>query len=325
MTDTSKLRFLKFEDLATKNEFEFARVQLCAAIKLHNAHKIQTKIKESSDRWEKVMKISYDEKDGLLRTFKPYANGRNFRLLMEKVFSKAVENVAVHKVAGSDILPGVLDLSLLGETFFKYKKEGEAKSQKRKEIMNQQKDDMRMVEESMGLVPNPTEFDTELIQTPKSNNNIDSGSSVEPEVVEVTTDTAVAKRQKISSNLTDFGKFGQIDLSKSESEPLISPRKIDFDQTSRKSVKKKPSTIKKSKSNRSMDLLNFLDSQTPELDNMFKEVSSTLKKMVPNKNEKSKVDQLKDLLSVKKMLKDEGHDTEVISEQINDLLQSMKK
>ena len=67
----------------------------------------------------------YEEEKGLLRAFKPYASGRNFRLLMEKDFTKSIKTVALTKMTGTATLPGILELSALGETFFEYKRIGE--------------------------------------------------------------------------------------------------------------------------------------------------------------------------------------------------------
>ena len=153
MSLPSKNKFLKYEDLATANDFEFARMQLCDAIKLHKAHSIHTKKKESSDRWENVKNVMYEEEKGLLRAYKPYASGRNFRLLMEKVFTKAIKTVALAKMTGTTTLPGILELSVLGGAFFECKRIGEEKSQKRKEILEKQKNDINEAEEDMGLLP----------------------------------------------------------------------------------------------------------------------------------------------------------------------------
>ena len=109
--------------------------------------------KKSSDRWENVKNVMYEEEKGLLRAYKPYASGRNFRLLMEKVFTKAIKTVALAKMTGTTTLPGILELSVLGGAFFECKRIGEEKSQKRKEILEKQKNDINEAEEDMGLLP----------------------------------------------------------------------------------------------------------------------------------------------------------------------------
>ena len=93
---------------------------------------------------------------------------------------------------------------------------------------------------------------------------------------------------------------------------------------------KTPSTVsnKKPKPNRNIDGIKNFDSYQKNLSNLFDKISSTIENInIPgaasNEKEKSDVEKLTELLSVKKILDDNNIDSTVIQTKIENILKNM--
>ena len=91
MSDANNHKYPSIKDFANKAYFEIARIQLVSVINEFKATMVRTWIKESKKRWTKVLSSMYDKDNGMLRVYKKYEDGRNFRLFVEKVFVRILD------------------------------------------------------------------------------------------------------------------------------------------------------------------------------------------------------------------------------------------
>ena len=305
----------KIEDVATREDFRYIRLQLCAAIKNVQAHTVSTSLKYSGERWTSVMERMFNPLDGLLRSYKRFKSFRNFRLFVEKVFHKAICAVNTHNSVGTQVPSDIFDLYQIGETFLKVQKDGQEKCRRRKEKLALRQEKMAEIEDSLRLIPKPANLNNLNVSTPSTNVNDPTCEVSVQKVTNLSSDVPVKKRKVV-----DFESTTGIDSD-------ILPRRIDFCPESSKKTKSSVSK-KKAVPNRGVQMINFFDGQATEMDNMFKQLDSTLKKIVdPPKTEfdesNVKMDHLQKLLKIKKNLDEENIDSSAILKKIELLLNEM--
>lgn len=305
MSDQDHLKYPNIKDFAQKASFEIARVQLASVITKFGATVVRTGIKESKKRWSRVMLEMYEKDNGMLRGYKIYEDGRNFRMFVEKVFARILDYVHLAKTTGNEVSNGILELSNIAEEFNSMKKVAEDNIKLRDENLKKRKEQMGEYEDEMGLIPKPANIEPVILEN-------DILDTLNADCDDIDVDCHVVSVARPSSN-----KKQKVSCYKSVS----SAKKLDFGNES----------VKKAKPNRNVKQIDFFDNQMPELDSMFVEMNKTLRELrnpsIPNTNNtrSTKIDELQKLLDLKRNLANEGYDTDVINEQINDLLKGMKK
>ena len=82
----------------------------------------------------------YDKDNGMLRAYKKYEDGRNFRLFVEKVFVRILDNVYLAKSTGNEVSNGIMELSVIAVKFNIMKKVAEDNMKLRDEISKKRKE-----------------------------------------------------------------------------------------------------------------------------------------------------------------------------------------
>ena len=195
---------------------------------------------------------------------------------------------------------------------------------------------MSVFEDSLGLIPKPP-FEPETIQSP-SDDSI--GLPCDFGGVKIVTESNGEKmknKKRIFSDLAgsaDEQDVGHSDVRTDHTkDDTVAPRVIDFGDKTPKSKQKIQSTIltKKARTNRNIEVVKYFDAQTPHLDSLFKKIGNSIDKLdvpVPvteKREEKSDVEKLDELLSVKEKLDKQGINSELITKKIDDMVNNMFK
>ena len=297
MSDTveKNQNYPKPNDFVLSPSFETARIQLHSLIVKFSPHTIPTSVKYCGHRWTSVMESMWDEKDGLLRCYRKFKDHRNFRVgFIEKVFKKASEIKVLNDLNDQTTVHSISILNEIGITYFRVKNHSEERRKIRNETIKKRKEGMKVLEQGMGLFPEPAVIPAQVFETPVS----------------------------VENNLPE--DFGGVKVVSSKN--TITPKKINFEEKSLKT----PSTVsnKKPKPNRNIDGIKNFDSYQKNLSNLFDKISSTIENInIPgaasNEKEKSDVEKLTELLSVKKILDDNNIDSTVIQTKIENILKNM--
>ena len=246
MSDSTQIEdknYVRFLDFCTKPDFLVARSQLVREIRKYRAHQIHTSIKDSGIRWSKVLDAMFNDDLGMLRGYKKFKGFRQFRIFVEKVFTKVIDMVSACKLSGAEVTDDITDLYNISEEFEFVKKQGEESNRKRKEILNRKKESMSFFEDEVRLIPKPAHLEPEIVQSPSSFNEVSTDRMLDENIHHITHDCSSKKSKTIHTETIDIGLEKKSDSDECGGLSSISPRNIDFEQETTKSSKKTPSSV----------------------------------------------------------------------------------
>ena len=225
----------------------------------------------------------------------------------------------------------MMELRDIAEMFFQVQKNHQEGLQKKKENQLKQKEKLIEAENNYGLVPKPASLSNVLLKTPNDNIEYESDKVSDENINKVTSDLPPKKRNIIDVDSGDFGQKVNSEPSEICPNSKVSPRKIDFGQESIPISTKKPSFVskKKAKPNRHVQVIDFFDGKTDELDSILKNLSTVITSSLecPPENDTikidTKIDELQKLLDIKQKLKDQGIDSNAITKKIEKLLKEI--
>ena len=174
MSDTveKNQNYPKPNDFVLSPSFETARIQLHSLIVKFSPHTIPTSVKYCGHRWTSVMESMWDEKDGLLRCYRKFKDHCNFSVgFIEKVFKKASEIKVLNDLNDQTTIHSISILNEIGITYFRVKNHSEERRKIRNETIKKRKEGMKVLEQGMGLFPEPAVIPAQVFETPVSVEN----------------------------------------------------------------------------------------------------------------------------------------------------------
>ena len=186
--------------------------------------------------------------------------------------------VSFNVSAGNDITEDIKELNSVAIEFFQVKSDGEKKNQMRKENLAWQSEKMAENEDELRLIGKPASLNNVNEQTPST--CIDGEVSL-VKVNRVTNDGPPKKRKSVV--LVDADSVSVKNRSDShgiDHNSGICKRKIDFTKESDRfftGTASRPSK-NKLKKNRSVEVIDYIDTQTSELQCMFTQIANNLAK-----------------------------------------------
>ena len=218
-------------------------------------------------------------------------------------------------------------MNIIAICFFQVKTEGEKKSKERKEILARDCEKMAENEDELGLIGKPASLNNINDKTPSTFIEDGAGEVSLVEIRRVTSDGPPKKRKSVDLDLEEVPVKRRSDSNEIDQNSSICKRKIDFTRESNRLSTGTTSRPSKNimRKNRSVEVIDHIDTTTHELRGMFTEITNNLKKtespakLQVNENS-SKFEELQKLFDLHQKLEAINMDNSSIKTKIEQLV-----